>query len=640
VTALAGLWSFGGATDARAACARMLEAQRIYGPERPEIWSEGRIALGRRLYRLLPEDRFDRGPVVSTAGAGVLAADARIDNRREIADALGLGAAAASLADSALLMRALEQWGEGALDRLAGDFAFAWWSDGVLVLARDPTGQRPIHYHRSGGFVAFASMPKGLHALPGIPRRPDRRAVADFLAVIPETGADSYFEGIEKVCAGEVVRIAPESLRRRCYFDPRPRDLRLKSAGEYQEALREQLDRAVAARLRGAGGRVAAHLSAGLDSSAVAATAARLLAPEGGTVTAFTAVPREGYDPGALDSVIADEGPIAAAVAAMHPNIDHVLIRGAGVSPLDQLGRNFFVYERPYLNLCNGVWSAATLDAARARGLSVLLTGLSGNATFSFHGLPLLHDLVRRGRLLGAAAETLRLKRRGTRVGTAAAAALGPWVPPLLWRAIARLRGASRGLGASALGAARAEALGVFERGAARGHDFDSLPNEDPLALRLRMIRRVDMGNYVKGTLGGWGIDERDPSADRRMIEFCLSVPLDVYLQDGRPRALARGAFADRLPPELLAEPRRGLQAADWHEGLVAARARVEEEVDAIGDCPEAVEAIDVDMLRALMRDWPEGGWNEPSVSRRYRSALLRGISAGRFIRQAVGANR
>lgn len=640
MTALAGLWSFGG-PDAAAACARMLAAQAVYGPKRAEIWSDGRIALGRRLYSTLPEDRFDRGPVISGEGAGILAADVRIDNRAELADALGLGTEVAGLSDASLLMRALERWGEAALDRIAGDFAFAWSVGGALLLARDPVGQRPLHYHRGNGFFAFASMPKGLHGLEEVPRRPDRRAVADFLALLPETGSDSYFEGIEKVCSGELVRIEPGSLRRRRYFDPRPRELRLKRPEDYEEALREQLGRAVASRLRGGGGRVAAHLSAGLDSSAVAATAALLLAPEGGRVTAFTAVPREGYDVTGLEHAIADEGPLAAAVAAMHPNMDHVQIRGAGVSPLAELGRNFFLFERPFLNLCNGVWTAAVLDEAKSRGLRVLLTGMAGNATFSFHGLPLLHRLLRQGRLVRLASETARLKRRGTRLGTVAAQALGPVVPKPLWRAVSRLRGIDPALEATALiDGPRAAALGVEGRASERGFDLDYRTPADPTAMRLAILRRVDPGNYMKGMLGGWGVDQRDPATDRRLIEFCLSVPLDQYLSDGQPRALARRAFADRLPRELLEEPRKGMQAPDWHEGLCAARSEIAEEAEAIAACPEAAEAIDSARMRRLVEEWPEGGWNERDVSGRYRLALLRGISAGRFIRQALGSNR
>jgi len=93
------------------------------------------------------------------------------------------------------------------------------------------------------------------------------------------------------------------------------------------------LDQSVKCRLRGVND-VGAHLSGGLDSSAVAATAARLLAPSGGRVIAFTAVPREGYDGPVPRHRFADEGHHAAATAALYPNMEHVLVRSEGKSRL------------------------------------------------------------------------------------------------------------------------------------------------------------------------------------------------------------------------------------------------------------------------------------------------------------------
>jgi asparagine synthase (glutamine-hydrolysing) len=133
VTALAGLWDFsrGGAADR---CARMLKAQQIYGPHHSAQANDGPLSLGRNLFRLLPEDVHDRGPVRSEDGRRILVADVRIDNRDELADQLGCGT---TLSDAAVLMRALEHWGEAALDHVIGDFAFAYWDGDRLLLARD-----------------------------------------------------------------------------------------------------------------------------------------------------------------------------------------------------------------------------------------------------------------------------------------------------------------------------------------------------------------------------------------------------------------------------------------------------------------------------------------------------------------------
>lgn len=55
MSALAGLWHFNGKPGAEG-CARMLAAQQIYGPHDERQWSEGPLALGRRLFRILPEE--------------------------------------------------------------------------------------------------------------------------------------------------------------------------------------------------------------------------------------------------------------------------------------------------------------------------------------------------------------------------------------------------------------------------------------------------------------------------------------------------------------------------------------------------------------------------------------------------------
>lgn len=639
MTALAGYWSLDGRSDGDARCARMLKAQQIYGPQAPTMASDGAITLGQRLFALRPEARRNQNVALGADGASLLVADVRLDNREDLCDSLGIGGSeAAGLSDAAIMLRALERWDEGAVERLHGDFAFAYWDSRLrrLLLARDFMGQKPLHYSRRGGFFAFASMPKGLHALEEIPIAPNREAVAGFLALLPEDRSETFFHGIEKVRSGELIAVTESGLRSTLWWQPSLEPLRLKRPDDYAEALREHFDRAVASCLRGHEGAVAAHLSGGLDSSAVAATAARLLAPTGGRVTAFTAVPREGYDSSGVRNAFADEGPHAASVAALYPNMDHVLVPNGG-SPVAGLDKYFFLFERPVLNLCNGVWSDRIMDLARERGLRVLLTGARGNMSFSYDGLPLLTQLLSRGRLLGLASESLALVRTGTRVGTVAAQTLGPFLPAPLWRAIGRLRGKGRKL--TDYSAISPEAVKAF-RIAERGLDSSYRRRRNAIEARLWVLRRVDTGNYNKGYLGGWGIDVRDPTADRRLIEFCLTVPADQYLRHGIRRALARTAFADRLPAGIVNERLKGYQAPDWHEGLVEARDELGEELGRIGACGEAAATVDHRAMSGLAEAMPAGDWHKPGVTQKYRLALLRGVSAGHFIRRAAGSNR
>ncbi|MEA3051683.1 MAG: hypothetical protein QOG72_586 [Sphingomonadales bacterium] len=642
MTALAGYWALGNADEPLGRCERMLRSQQVYAPDPPASWSGGDIALGRRLFSTLPEDRYDRGPVTGGGGRWTLVADVRLDNRPELCASLGLEPARASiLSDSAVVMAAVERWADEAIQHLVGDFALALWDRdrARLLLVRDFLGQRPLHYHRGAGFFAFASMAKGLHALPEIPPAPNERAVAAFVALMPESGSETFFAGVEKVRPGHAVTITRDGLHSERWWRPPLRDLGLKGTDDYAQALREQFDRAVSDRLRGSGAGVASHLSAGLDSSTVTATAALALAPAGGRLTAFTAVPREGFSGSPSIEAILDEGPHAASLAAMYPNIEHVLVPSSG-SPVANLDRHFFLNERPVLNLCNAVWMNRIADRARERGLRILLTGAKGNMSFSYDGMPFLTQLASSGRLLRLARESWLLVRNGTRVGTVAAQTLGPFVPAPLWRGISRMRGKGRKLtDYTAINPDAFKAMRLDELAVERGLDPNYRPRRDALETRLWALGRNDSGNYNKGALAGWGLDTRDPTADRRLVEFCLAVPLEEYLRDGQRRALARTAFADRLPPAIVGEKLKGYQAADWYEGLSEARPAISEELGRIAATAPACAALDSRKLESLVADWPTGGWAKQAMVEKYRLALLRGISAGHFIRKASGSN-
>ncbi|MCW3838434.1 asparagine synthetase B family protein [Sphingomonas canadensis] len=637
MTVLAGRWNFDGRPGAAADCARMLAAQRRFAPDGDACADLGVAAIGRGLFATLPEDGYDRGPVSGGDGRFALVSDIRLDDREALAGAIGIAAdQARTLTDAMLLMRAWERWQEEVFDRLSGDYAFALWDarERRMLLARDGIGTKPLHYHVGPDFLAFASMPGGLHALAEVPYAPDEVRTAEFLALLPERGPRSFFAGISRVEPGHWVAIAPGSVATHRHWEPRPERLRI-GADEACEGLREHFGRAVAARLRGAGGGVAAHLSAGMDSSAVAATAARLLAP-GSRLFAFTAVP--GEPPPAAPGRITDEGPLAAATAAMHPNITHLLVKTDARPVSEDWDRDYPLLQRPVLNPFNQRWWNAINDEIARRGLRILLTGEMGNISISYDGIELLPELLRQGALLRLARAGRGLVHAGRmRWGGVAATALGPWIPRPAWRLLTRLRG----------GAARDPAVySVLARGSMaemlrseRELELRFRPHADAVSARLWHLRRFDPGNHHMAAAGGWGIDVRDPTADRRLIEFCLSLPPALFLEDGRPRALARRAFADRLAPEVAGGTMHGVQAADWYRGMDAARDALKEEAARLHEVPSAWRSLDLDQIETMVDAWPEGAWQRPEVIARYRFALARGAACGHFLRRASRSN-
>jgi len=614
MTALAGFLGPSGRPDSADRSSAMLAAQARYARAEAVQWQDDGIALGRRLFPTLPEDVYDTGPI--REGPLVLVADLRLDNRAELIADLGISPEQAkSLCDAAILMRAFLKWRDGAINRLIGDFALALWDGDSrrLLLARDFMGQRPLHYHRGDGFFAFASMPSGVHALPEIPRRPDMSSVIRFLERAPPGG--SFFEGVERVEPGHILTVTPERVVSRRYWHPSRTGPSFRTAAEAQEAFRERLDQAVAARLRGAGNRVAAHLSGGLDSSAVTTSAAGLLAPMAGEVIAFTAVP-DGAG-GSGQGRIEDEGPLAAATAARYTNITHVPIVAPRASPLDFLDRDLCLNEQIVTNICNNVWFGAINDAARERGLSVMLTGSMGNLSFSYSGQEALSHLFVRGQW-GRLARLVAALRRGKRGWPGLVKqTVEPFLPA--WN-----RQAQPGLTLPAVSKlARAEAAKALR------------PTADAFTARLRALQRVDIGNFGKGVLAGWGLDIRDPTADRRLVEFALALPVEHFLAGGTARGLARQGLADRLPRAVLEEHRRGYQGAGWHEGLTERQSQLLDEVAAIANCPEATAILDMPRLQALVAEWPTS-WESPATESLYRARLLPAIAAGHFIRTTI----
>src|SRR6266498_238326 len=114
----------------------------------------------------------------------------------------------------------------------------------------------------------------------------------------------------------------------------------------------------------------------------------------------LTALPRGGYAGPAPRNAIIDEGPGAAATAALYPNMEHVVVRNEGRSPLADLDRRFFLLDGPSRNLCPAGWAHSLDKAVRERKVRVFLSGGLGNLGLSYDGLELLPELFRSGRWL------------------------------------------------------------------------------------------------------------------------------------------------------------------------------------------------------------------------------------------------
>jgi asparagine synthase (glutamine-hydrolysing) len=623
MTLLAALWQWDGRARPREIRA-MLDAQAPAAWRR-EMLDAARVAMGSAVPIPAAGRPDEAGPLRGGSGTLTMVADVRLDNRDELARSLGVAADAASMSDARLMMTSFERWDTAAIDRFVGDFALILWDDRSqrLVLARDFAGQRPLHFHQSGAIVAVASMAGGLRALEAVPKGIDEGRMLEVLAGLPHEGSHTFFEGIERVQPGEVMTFGGGRRTAGISWSPPSNEIHYKRHDDYAEALLEKLDAAVDARLRDAGSRIAAHLSAGLDSTAVTTSAAARFT---GRISAFTSVPPEAL-PDLPAGRFGNEGPLAARIAAFYPNIDHRLIETGGSLGLEDLERHQRLFERPDLNLPNLVWANKINDAARAEGVEILLVGTMGNSSLSYGGAELVGELLAQGRIGRFLSEYAAMRRRGLPVR----ALLGPTakrvLPGAALGAFEHLR--RREHHPADTGLFNPHAPGVAE--ILRRYDrHDQNAYASAPGSRVLTIRRVDPGTYNKGALIGWNLDLRDPTADRRLVEFCLRVPLSEYLRDGTTRALARTALRGRVPEAVRVGPLRGLQSPHWFSMLHADRLEAARRVALIARNPAACRLIDVEKMRRLLEEWPTpGGMAGPAI---YRYGFLRGISAGAFI--------
>lgn len=558
----------------------------------------------------------------------------RIDNRTILARELP---AFASLPDNdaSLLLCAYRKWGIDFLDRVVGDFCCAIWdgSRDSLLLARDFAGRRPLVYHETSDALYFAAEPRALLSLPGFPVEIDEDMLAEWLARLPRSHGKTFYRNIRQVPPGHALIVDRNGSRLHRYWQPeeQPR-LHLRRDEEYAEALLAALEEAVSCRLP-AEGAVACALSAGLDSPSVAALAARQLAKQGRRLTAITAVPQTGFDAaGRYPGRLCDEGALAASVARMYPNIDHVLIPNNSTPLLAAIENGIRTSNSPLLGANNVTWFDAMFEVAQNRDARAFLVGQAGNATISYHGMELLPSLLAQGRLLPLGWELLQLRRRGSSRNLAMQT-LGPFLPPLLHRAVRAAFGKESVDSVYDLGCINprfARASGVEERQHAFARSLAG--NTDSGHVQRLMVQRLNSGIATAGTWRRHGFYPSDPTADKRVVELCLATPTEQYLRNGEPRSLVRRAMAGVLPPELLSNRRIGLQSADWAMAWTAQLPEMRTELDRLETSALVQRYLDLPRMRMMLDKLPGLDWGR-NEARRDCFILARSFTAGAFIR-------
>lgn len=270
---IAGIVSRNHGSDIRS----MTQALVHRGPDGEGYYQDDRIALGHRRLSII-DLQGGAQPIANETGTIQLICNGEIYNSPELRDRLiGAGHSFRTNTDVEVILHLYEEHGRDCVDHLRGMFAFAIWDSerGLLLLARDHLGQKPLFFHQRDDELYFASEVKALLASDQIKPEVDLDGLWHYVSLRYLPDQYSLFRGINKLPAATTAVFQSGSIDFKHYWQP---DFRQKNPAT-PECIEDELD----GLLRETVGmhllsdvRVGAFLSGGIDSSTVAAIMAQL----------------------------------------------------------------------------------------------------------------------------------------------------------------------------------------------------------------------------------------------------------------------------------------------------------------------------------------------------------------------------
>ena len=382
-----GLEAFQGLADATARVRDMVSNIAHRGPDAEGVWSdEEHVVLGHRRLSILDTGEGANQPF--RIGDDVLVFNGEgynyLELRREL-EAAGVHRFSTQ-GDTEVVLAALRHWGlEGALKRLNGMFALAWWSavDRRLILVRDRLGIKPLYWHQTPeGTLLFASEVRALLASGKVRRALNREAVADQWMYGTVHAPATIVSGIQLLEPGSLLVAQDEDIKMAQWWDPADEALGepLLDDRARRTRIRELLSDSVALRMR-SDVAYGAFLSGGIDSSAVVGLMSEVATQP---VTTFSVT----FAEAALD-----ESPWSRAVAKRF-GTDHHEIRLTPEDFLAQVPHGLDAMDHPS---ADGLNTYVVSGATRREGVKVALSGLGGDELFA--GYPVFERSARLAKL-------------------------------------------------------------------------------------------------------------------------------------------------------------------------------------------------------------------------------------------------
>lgn len=385
---------------------RMLARIRHRGPDGAGVFQGAAVGLVHSRLSIIDLSDAASQPMQDPENGNVITFNGEIYNYAEVARELGPWPAGMSRGDTATLLRAYGRWGEEALPRLRGMFAFTIWdaTKRKLFLARDRFGMKPLYYRRIGNSLFFASEIRPL-LMEEYPHSANDRMLAAFLAFRHlDTTAETCFREVQQIPAAHYAWASIDGTisQPRPYWAPPPFGRRVFDESQ-SGAVRSAFVDSMVAHMR-SDVPVGVFVSGGIDSSSIACTAAKLSEP--GTLSSFSSVLTQAESN-------SENRLIPTVLGNIQSQAHNLEIDGGRF--LDDLPKVFDCHEEPLADASMYAhWRLCEL--AGAAGIKVLLSGNGGDEVFGGYGSHLhacIGSLMMKARLLAAARSTTIFRDAG-----------------------------------------------------------------------------------------------------------------------------------------------------------------------------------------------------------------------------------
>jgi asparagine synthase (glutamine-hydrolysing) len=392
-------------------------------------------------------------------------------------------------------------------------------------------------------------------------------------------------------------------------------------------------------------GDAALLVSGGLDSSAIAATAARLGRSE--RLDCYTIVAPADSKVDFGTTRYTDDRDKVEALARMYPRLRVHFSPPAADHPLDADPTRFFLINGGPARNASIVGEYTALIEWASSKHRILLDGYYGNRGLSWDGQDAMFDLFRTGQWIDLAGELRAAARQNGRgiAKTFYTEVVARAMPHRLRRIAYRLKGRDPD---------SVERFSALNPAFIAEHDFAAKFRADDFdpwfsggnrrrGASLRAEYMFDHNQFARDGIGieaeVTGIARRSPLGDRRLLEFTLTVPEPMFRRNGVARSFARRVLADRLPPKILNEARLGVAEPAWFRALDSQRDNIGRDLERIEASPLARRMLDIPRLKRFMDEWPKDEQAAQLRAREYQRLFARGIHIGRFIRWVEGGN-